>query len=129
MRAHLLSRDTIRISTICKVAAWPVISTSYLLEHYITRHDFYGARNVVITSASSKTALGFGHFLTQGHKDKCHAIGLTSARNKAFVEMTGCYDEVLTYDEIDRLPSKPAWFLIWLETHNCAPPFIISLET
>lgn len=82
----------------------PVISTSFLLEHYVTRHDFYGARNIVITSASSKTALGFGHFLTQEHKDKCRAIGLTSARNKAFVEMTGCYDEVLTYDEIDQLP-------------------------
>ena len=82
----------------------PVISTSFLLEHYITRHDFYGACNIVITSASSKTAFGFGHFLTQEHKDKCRAIGLTSARNKAFVEKTGCYDEVLTYDEIDRLP-------------------------
>jgi hypothetical protein len=82
----------------------PVISTSYLLEHYIKRHDFHGARNIVITSASSKTAFGFGHFLTQEHKDKCRAIGLTSAGNKAFVEKTGCYDDVLTYDEIDQLP-------------------------
>ncbi|MCH1543078.1 MAG: DUF2855 family protein [Alphaproteobacteria bacterium] len=82
----------------------PVIGTSFLLEHYISRHNFYGAKNIVITSASSKTAFGFGHFLTNGHKDKCRAIGLTSARNKAFVEKTGCYDEVLTYDEIDQLP-------------------------
>ena len=82
----------------------PVISTSFLLENYITRHDFYGVKNIVITSASSKTAFGFGHFLTHNHKDKCRAIGLTSARNKAFVEKTGCYSDVLTYDEIDRLP-------------------------
>jgi len=82
----------------------PVIGTSYLLEHYITRHDFYGARNIIITSASSKTAFGFAHFLTNGHSDKCRAIGLTSKGNKAFVEKTGCYDAVFTYDEIDQLP-------------------------
>lgn len=82
----------------------PVIGTSFLLEHYITRHDFYGAQNIIITSASSKTAFGFGHFLTNEHSDKCRAIGLTSKGNKAFVEKTGCYDAVFTYDEIDQLP-------------------------
>ncbi len=82
----------------------PVISTSFLLENYITRHDFYSARNIIITSASSKTAFGFGHFLVNQHGDKCRAIGLTSARNKAFVEKTGCYHQVLTYEEVDSLP-------------------------
>ncbi|MEG9861345.1 MAG: DUF2855 family protein [Parvularculales bacterium] len=84
----------------------PVISTSFLLEHYIRRHDFYDARNIVITSASSKTAFGFGHFLVNQHDDKCRAIGLTSARNKAFVEKTGCYHQVLTYDEVNKLPKE-----------------------
>ena len=84
----------------------PVISTSFLLENYITRHSFYGARNVIITSASSKTAFGFGHFLVNNHADKCKAIGLTSAGNRAYVEKIGCYHQVLTYDEVEMLPNE-----------------------
>ena len=86
----------------------PVISTSFLLENYISRHGFYGARNIIITSASSKTAFGFGHFLVNNHADKCQAIGLTSAGNKAFVEKIGCYHQVLTYDEVETLPHEPS---------------------
>ena len=84
----------------------PVISTSFLLENYITRHAFYGASNVIITSASSKTAFGFGHFLVNNHADKCKAIGLTSAGNKDFVEKIGCYHQVLTYDQVAMLPHE-----------------------
>jgi hypothetical protein len=86
----------------------PVISTSFLLESYLMDHDFYNTRNIIITSASSKTAFGFGHFLVNKHSDKCRAIGLTSASNKAFVEKTGCYHQVLTYDEVDQLPLESA---------------------
>lgn len=82
----------------------PVISTSFLLNDYLESHDFYNSRNVIITSASSKTSFGFGHFLVNQHGERCRAIGLTSASNKAFVEKTGCYHSVLTYDEIDQLP-------------------------
>ena len=85
----------------------PVISTSFLLENFITRHAFYDARNIIITSASSKTAFGFGYFLVNNHADKCKAIGLTSAGNKDFVEKIGCYHQVLTYDEVERLPNEP----------------------
>ncbi len=84
----------------------PVVSTSLLLEQYLARHDFYGSQNVIITSASSKTAFAFGYFLTNGHKDKCHAIGLTSRSNKDFVKKIGCYDQVYTYDEINQLPRE-----------------------
>lgn len=86
----------------------PVIATGFLLDHYLTRHDFYGAQQVIITSASSKTSFGFGHFLVNQHGDRCRAIGLTSARNKAFVEKTGCYHKVLTYDEVASLPQEPS---------------------
>ena len=86
----------------------PVISTSFLLENFITRHAFYDARNVIITSASSKTAFGFGHFLVNNHANRCKAIGLTSAGNKDFVEKIGCYNQVLTYDEVAMLPKEPS---------------------
>ena len=86
----------------------PVISTSFLLENFITRHAFYSARNIIITSASSKTAFGFGHFLVNNHSDNCKAIGLTSAVNKDFVGKIGCYHQVLTYDEVEMLPNEPS---------------------
>ena len=86
----------------------PVISTSFLLENFITRHAFYDARNIIITSASSKTAFGFGHFLVNNHADKCKAIGLTSAGNKDFVEKIGCYHQVLNYDQVEMLPNEPS---------------------
>jgi len=38
-------------------------------------------------------------------------IGLTSAANLAFVEELGVYDQVLTYDDLDRLEAKPAVYV------------------
>ena len=35
-------------------------------------------------------------------------IGLTSAGNTAFVKSLGCYDEVVTYDNVSALPTNSA---------------------
>ena len=45
----------------------PLFMTSFLLENYLIDHDFYGADQVVVTSASSKTAMGFGYLLKKNH--------------------------------------------------------------
>ncbi len=56
---------------------------------------------VVISSASSKTALATAHGLkTRGIK----TIGITSPGNKAFVEASGFYSDIILYDEAARLP-------------------------
>ncbi len=62
---------------------------------------YFGAQQVIVLSASSKTAIGFA----QRAKDRGAAavIGVTSARNVAFVASLGYYDRVLTYDDIDDL--------------------------
>ena len=53
----------------------------------------------MLSSASSKTAFGLAHLLhASGNGIK--VIGLTSARNVAFVKSLGCYDEVVTYDHV-----------------------------
>ena len=51
------------------------------------------AKTLVLTSASSKTALG----LAQAAKGRQRIVGLTSPANKAFAEATGYYDAVLDY--------------------------------
>jgi len=60
---------------------------------------FFGAEQVVVLSASSKTAIGFSQRAAE--RDGLAVIGLTSAGHAEFVRSLGFYDTVLTYDQID----------------------------
>jgi hypothetical protein len=55
-----------------------------------------------VLSASSKTAIGFAHCADT--RPGVEVIGVTSARNHAFTHALGCYDEVVTYEEVARVP-------------------------
>ena len=76
----------------------PLFLTSYMLADYLNDNDFFGARQIVISSASSKTAFGSA-FCIQSTSD-ARIIGLTSARNRDFVQGLACYQSVVTYDEL-----------------------------
>jgi hypothetical protein len=81
----------------------PLFMLSFLVDDYLGENEFYGARSVMLSSASSKTAFGLAHLL---HRRKdISVIGLTSADNTDFVRSLGCYDEVVTYDRVTSLPS------------------------
>jgi hypothetical protein len=84
----------------------PLFMTSFVLADFIEDNDAFGADTVVISSASSKTSYGTA-FLLDGR----HRVGLTSARNREFTERLGCYDEVVTYDEIADMPVSKAMFV------------------
>ena len=86
----------------------PLFTTSFFLDDFLLDNEFFGAGNVILTSASSKTSLGLAHLLHENRQDACRVIGLTSGSNRAFVEGLGCYDAVYTYDEIDQLPVEPS---------------------
>ena len=77
--------------------------TSFLVDDYLADSGAFGARSFVISSASSKTAIALAYLLSG--RSPGHVVGLTSARNRAFVEGLGCYDRVLTYDAIAELPT------------------------
>ncbi len=77
----------------------PWFTTSFLIEHFMRSNDWFGAEALVMTSASSKTALGLA-MVTKNLSPAIKRIGLTSAGNKAFVEQSGLYDEVLAYDDL-----------------------------
>jgi hypothetical protein len=81
----------------------PLFMTSFLLADQLADNDFHGARTVVISSASSKTAFGTAQCL----KDKgVRLVGLTSPRNVEFTKSLGLYDTVLPYDAaVDVEPS------------------------
>jgi hypothetical protein len=77
----------------------PLFTTSFLIEHFMRSNDWFGAEALVMTSASSKTSLGLA-MVVKSLSPAIRRIGLTSAGNKAFVEKSGLYDEVLTYDNL-----------------------------
>jgi hypothetical protein len=82
----------------------PLFMLSFLVDDHLAENEFYGARRVMLSSASSKTAFGLAHLLHTLRKD-IRVIGLTSAANTEFVNSLGCYDEVVTYDGVTSLPS------------------------
>lgn len=84
----------------------PLFFTSFLIDDFLDDNAFFGANRVVLSSASSKTAYGTAFCLSR-RKDIA-VVGLTSAANVDFVRGLGCYDEVLTYDEVTSLPGLPA---------------------
>ena len=67
----------------------PLFATSFLLDDFLEENGLFGARSVVLSSASSKTALGLAFLLTQAKR--CPVIGLTSTGNRDFVARTGYY--------------------------------------
>lgn len=83
----------------------PLFMTSFLIDDFIADNDFFGAKAVVISSASSKTALGAAFRTFNARRGEVEVIGLTSAGNVDFVERLGCYDRVLAYEDLSTLPA------------------------
>lgn len=90
----------------------PLFMTSFVLDDFV--RDEGRMTQVVLTSASSKTAYGCAYLLKQHRANQAgdyQVIGLTSAANKAFTESLGCYDQVLVYDELSALQCDSTWVL------------------
>lgn len=75
--------------------------TSWLVEDFIDNNDSFGAQAFLITSASSKTSIALAHCVKQ--RGKLTSIGITSATNVAFCESLGCYDCVISYEQISSM--------------------------
>jgi hypothetical protein len=79
----------------------PLFITSFMGADFLQDNDFFGAQQIVVSSASSKTAYGTAFCLMGKHDVRL--IGLTSTGNQAFVDKLGCYQESVTYEQIGRL--------------------------
>ncbi|MEM7433631.1 MAG: DUF2855 family protein [Myxococcota bacterium] len=79
----------------------PLFMTSFLIDDFLAENSFFGAKQAVITSASSKTSIALAFQLRS--RSLGEVVGLTSARNRAFVERLGFYDRVATYEEVESL--------------------------
>ncbi|MFW2380167.1 MAG: DUF2855 family protein, partial [Acidimicrobiales bacterium] len=94
----------------------PLFFTSFLIDDFLADADFFGATQVIATSASSKTGFGTAHLLHQ--REGISVIGLTSESNRRFVEELGCYHSVFSYDEIGSLPGGPAVLIDFAGNQN-----------
>lgn len=83
----------------------PLFFTSWLIADFLADQDMFGASQVVLASASSKTALGAAFALRRQWPRGLRIVGLTSPRNAAFCGQVGYYDEVLTYDTLAAVPA------------------------
>ena len=79
----------------------PLFITSFMLADFLQDNAFFGAKRLVVSSASSKTAYGTA-FCLEGQQG-IELVALTSRRNKGFVEDLGCYHRAVTYDELDTI--------------------------
>jgi Protein of unknown function (DUF2855) len=85
----------------------PLFKTGFLIESMFRREGWFGAQNLIMTSASSKTAMGLASVAKDLSPD-IKRIGLTSKGNVAFVEKSGLYDLILAYDDVSNLAQEPS---------------------
>ena len=90
----------------------PLFITSFVIDDWLLDEHLDGARAVLISSASSKTAYGLAWQLSRRRPDGPEVIGLTSARNEAFVRALGCHDRVVRYDALASMdPTVPVAYV------------------
>ena len=87
----------------------PLFFTSFLIDDQLADEGLATRGPIVISSASSKTAIAAAFLLAQ--REEVELIGLTSPRNAEFVEGLGIYDRAVAYDAIDSLERGPATFV------------------
>ena len=85
----------------------PLFTTSFLIDDLFFDNNFFDSQSIILTSASSKTAIGLAFLL---HKRKPNLdikiIGVTSAANIDFVSKLGFYDEVYSYDTMEEMDTE-----------------------
>jgi len=87
----------------------PLFFTSFLIDDQLDDDGLTTRGPIVISSASSKTAIAAAFLLAQ--RDGVELIGLTSPRNAEFVEGLGIYGRTVTYDRVDSLDRGPATYV------------------
>lgn len=87
----------------------PLFITSFLLDDMLADDGLTERGPVVLSSASSKTAIGIAFLLSR--RDRVEVIGLTSERSAPFVEGLGIYTRTVTYDSVGTLGGGPATFV------------------
>lgn len=90
---------------------FPLYATSFCIYDFLKDNGWFGAEQIVIPSASSKTAIGVAYALN-GDSDSPLTIGLTSSRNLKRVKALGLYGAVAAYDDLDKIDASKATVIV-----------------
>ncbi len=83
----------------------PLFLTGWLIADQFEDEGDFGAATVIVSGASSKTAIGFAQAMkARGQGPKL--VALASARSAAFTAGTGLYDAVVDYDAIGTIDAE-----------------------
>lgn len=88
-----------------RMLLWPLFITSFCLWDSLRFNNWYGAQQIIVISASSKTSIGLAYAL---HDDNTAppVVGMTSSRNLDLVTSLGLYDSTMTYDTIEQMDTR-----------------------
>lgn len=82
---------------------WPVYRplylTGWLIADQMEDKDDYGAEQILVAAASSKTALSFAHAMRE-RAERPDLIALVSSASHAFVKQSQLYDRTIPYDRV-----------------------------
>ena len=87
----------------------PLFFTSFLVDDQLADQELTERGPILISSASSKTAIAAAFLLAQ--REGVELVGLTSTRNVEFVEGLGIYDSTIAYDSIGSLDRRAVTFV------------------
>ena len=90
----------------------PLFLTGWLIADQFEDEGDYGADQILIASASSKTAIGLGFSIARRAGQRPETIGLTSRAHVADLDAQRIYDRVVAYDDIMTLNAGAAAALV-----------------
>jgi hypothetical protein len=82
----------------------PLFATAFLIDDFLASREFFGARAIVLTSASSKTAVSLAFILSARGTTRPAVVGLTGRDRVQFVQSIGYFDRVVAYEALDAIP-------------------------
>ena len=89
----------------------PLFATSYLIEAMLDEQSDFGGDAIILSSASSRTAMTLAYLLRQRGGNQVRCIGLTSSANIAIVGESGLYDQLVAHEELERLEAQPCVYM------------------
>jgi hypothetical protein len=83
------------------LALLPLFNLSFFLAHFLAEAGFSGAQTVIVSSASSKAAMGLAFELRRIAAAALKIVALTSPPKAGFLTDCGYYDRIVAYEAID----------------------------
>ena len=89
---------------------FPLFMTGFVIADLLSDNDWFGAEQIAVGSASSKTGFSAAEFIKRAGFEGS-LVGLTGSQNVSFVETLDSYDSALAYAEIDSLENKTTVYI------------------